>query len=189
MTGGVFLQKTSPLIRSLSRARRHVETGSSRLPPSESSSLDCILPHYIIACIDLLYKSNCHYITSWLVVPMPSGVCMQHFRLELIHVIHCTLLQKYQCSVPFLTVSSYVETAVLKCYSFLTNREYTQALIRLTRMVRGIGDPLVAVYARAYLCRVGMSIAPDSRSHLMPNFTDYLATLSQVCGSHSSSRF
>ena len=74
----------------------------------------------------------------------------------------------------------------MKCYSFLTNQEYTQALIRLTRMVRGIGDPLVAVYARAYLCRVGMSIAPESRMHLIPNFTDYLTTFSQVCTSPPS---
>jgi len=73
-----------------------------------------------------------------------------------------------------------VETAILKCYSYLTNREYTQALIRLTKMVRGIVDPLVAAYARAYLCRVGMAVAPDSTTHLMPNFTDYLSTLSQL---------
>ena len=81
---------------------------------------------------------------------------------------------------------SYVETAILKCYSFLTNKEYTQALIRLSKMVRGIGDPLVAAYARAYICRVGMSIAPESRTHLMGNFTDYLSTFSQVCVSASS---
>ena len=72
----------------------------------------------------------------------------------------------------------------MKCYSFLTNKEYTQALIRLTKMVRGIGDPLVSSYARSYLCRVGMSIAPESRMHLMPNFTDYLATFTQVLYVH-----
>ncbi len=70
----------------------------------------------------------------------------------------------------------------MKCYSYLTDQEYTQALIRLTKMIRGIGDPLVACYARAYLCRVGMSLAPEIKTHLLPNFTDYLATLSQVCG-------
>ncbi|XP_064405950.1 VPS35 endosomal protein-sorting factor-like [Halichondria panicea] len=74
----------------------------------------------------------------------------------------------------------YVEAAILKCYSYLTDQEYTQALIRLTNMIRGIGDPLVACYARAYLCRVGMSLAPEIKTHLLPNFTDYLATLSQM---------
>ena len=38
----------------------------------------------------------------------------------------------------------------------------------------------MASYARAYLCRVGMAIAPESRMHLLPNFTDYLTTFSQV---------
>ncbi len=73
-----------------------------------------------------------------------------------------------------------MEAAILKCYSYLTDQEYTQALIRLTKMIRGIGDPLVACYARAYLCRVGMSLAPEIKNHLLPNFTDYLATISQV---------
>ena len=66
------------------------------------------------------------------------------------------------CSVYFSTylifvltgVSSYAETAILKCYRFLTDKEYTQALIRLSNMTRGMGDPLVAAYARTYLCRV-----------------------------------
>lgn len=52
---------------------------------------------------------------------------------------------------------SYVEAALLNCYKFLTDQEFTQALIRLTKMTRGIGDPLVAAYARAYLCRVSPS--------------------------------
>ena len=47
-------------------------------------------------------------------------------------------------------------------------------------MVRGIGDPLVACYARAYLSRVGMSVAPETKNHLMPNFKDYLKTVDQV---------
>ena len=87
----------------------------------------------------------------------------------------------YIPSIKFLNHPSYVETAILRCYSFLTNREYTQALIRLSRMVRGIGDPLVSAYGRAYLCRVGMNVAPETRTHLMSNFTDYLATIQQVC--------
>lgn len=79
-----------------------------------------------------------------------------------------------------------MEAALLKCYRFLTDSEYTQALVRLTTLCRGIGDPLVSSYARAYLCRVGIDVAPESRKHLIPTFTDYLKTLSQVQGQHPS---
>uniref|UniRef100_A0A8C8AQW8 VPS35 endosomal protein-sorting factor-like n=1 Tax=Otus sunia TaxID=257818 RepID=A0A8C8AQW8_9STRI len=49
----------------------------------------------------------------------------------------------------------YVEAAILKCNKFLSKTGISECLPRLTSMIRGIGDPLVAVYARAYLCRVG----------------------------------
>jgi len=42
----------------------------------------------------------------------------------------------------------YVETAILRCYSFLATDEHSRALVRLSSMARGIGDPLVAAYAR-----------------------------------------
>jgi hypothetical protein len=74
----------------------------------------------------------------------------------------------------------YVETALLKCYSFLTQGEYEQALLRLTNMMRGIGDPLVAIYARCYICRVGVHVAATVKSHLMPNFNDFMATYQQL---------
>jgi len=47
----------------------------------------------------------------------------------------------------------YVELAILKCYKFLAKDDYSNALQRLCSMIRGIGNPLVAVYCRAYLCR------------------------------------
>ena len=43
-------------------------------------------------------------------------------------------------------------------------------------MARGIGDPLVAAYARCYLCRVGVLVAPSIRDHLMLCFDDLLLT-------------
>uniref|UniRef100_A0A8C3GBQ4 VPS35 endosomal protein-sorting factor-like n=1 Tax=Cyclopterus lumpus TaxID=8103 RepID=A0A8C3GBQ4_CYCLU len=48
----------------------------------------------------------------------------------------------------------YVEAAILKCNRFLNKCGIPETLPRLTAMIRGIGDPLVAAYARAYLCRV-----------------------------------
>uniref|UniRef100_A0A8C5VKZ5 VPS35 endosomal protein-sorting factor-like n=1 Tax=Microcebus murinus TaxID=30608 RepID=A0A8C5VKZ5_MICMU len=47
----------------------------------------------------------------------------------------------------------YVEASILKCNKFLSKTGISECLPRLTRMIRGIGDPLVSVYARAYLCR------------------------------------
>uniref|UniRef100_A0A4X2K4I7 VPS35 endosomal protein-sorting factor-like n=1 Tax=Vombatus ursinus TaxID=29139 RepID=A0A4X2K4I7_VOMUR len=48
----------------------------------------------------------------------------------------------------------YVEAAILNCNKFLSKIGISECLPRLTCMIRGIGDPLVSVYARAYLCRV-----------------------------------
>ncbi|XP_071450992.1 VPS35 endosomal protein-sorting factor-like [Hetaerina americana] len=83
----------------------------------------------------------------------------------------------------------YVEMAILKSYAFLTSSEFSEALLRLTRMIRGIGDPLVAAYARCYLCRVGpqlmqvhppSSLGPDTHMYLRENFYDFIACYKQL---------
>lgn len=79
----------------------------------------------------------------------------------------------------------YVETAILKVYGFLINEneievEFERALKRLTKTIRGIGDPLVSVYARAYLCRTIIQIAPKSKHIFQENFNDFLQSLNQV---------
>uniref|UniRef100_A0A224YT66 Membrane protein associated with esophageal cancer n=1 Tax=Rhipicephalus zambeziensis TaxID=60191 RepID=A0A224YT66_9ACAR len=74
----------------------------------------------------------------------------------------------------------YVETAILRCCSFLTRREYSGVLLRLTGTICGIGDPLVAAYARCYLCRVGMSVAPEVHEHVLENFWQFLLTYPQL---------
>ncbi|TRY58965.1 hypothetical protein DNTS_033933 [Danionella cerebrum] len=76
----------------------------------------------------------------------------------------------------------YVEAALLKCNRFLTKSGIQETLQRLTAMIRGIGDPLVAVYARAYLCRVGMEVAPHLKDSLNKNFFDLLACFRQIHG-------
>ncbi|XP_055850032.1 VPS35 endosomal protein sorting factor-like [Episyrphus balteatus] len=68
----------------------------------------------------------------------------------------------------------YVEMAILKCYSFISQNEYGQALMRITRMIRGIGDPLVATYARCYLLRVGLTVSVE-KNYIRENFNDFLA--------------
>uniref|UniRef100_A0A8C3HBS2 VPS35 endosomal protein-sorting factor-like n=1 Tax=Chrysemys picta bellii TaxID=8478 RepID=A0A8C3HBS2_CHRPI len=76
----------------------------------------------------------------------------------------------------------YVEAAILKCNKFLSKTGISECLPRLTAMIRGIGDPLVAVYARAYLCRVGMEVAPHLKESLNKNFFDFLLTFKQMHG-------
>ncbi|XP_033840805.1 VPS35 endosomal protein-sorting factor-like isoform X1 [Periophthalmus magnuspinnatus] len=76
----------------------------------------------------------------------------------------------------------YVEASILKCNHFLNKTGISTTLPRLTAMVRGIGDPLVAAYARAYLCRVGMEVAPQLKDTLNTNFFDLLRTFRQLSG-------
>lgn len=76
----------------------------------------------------------------------------------------------------------YVEASILKCNKFLSKTGISECLPRLTCMIRGIGDPLVSVYARAYLCRVGIEVAPHLKESLNKNFFDFLLTFKQIHG-------
>lgn len=67
----------------------------------------------------------------------------------------------------------YVEVAILRCYNFLDRSEIANALTRLTAICRGIGDPLVAIYARCYLTRVGLTLSSDHQ-YLLENVQDVL---------------
>ncbi|XP_033326331.2 VPS35 endosomal protein-sorting factor-like [Megalopta genalis] len=75
----------------------------------------------------------------------------------------------------------YVEMAIIKSYSFLTTSEFNSALLRITQMIRGIGNPLIAVYARCYLCRVGLALNKTSDfEFIRNNFYDFLCTYQQL---------
>ncbi|KAM7371135.1 hypothetical protein PAMP_010626 [Pampus punctatissimus] len=76
----------------------------------------------------------------------------------------------------------YVEAAILKCNRFLNKTGIQETLPRLTAMIRGIGDPLVAAFTRAYLCRVGMEVAPNLKDSLNRNFFDLLGSFRQISG-------
>ena len=83
----------------------------------------------------------------------------------------------------------YVEMAILKCYRFLAVDEYSHALIRLSHMIRGVGDPMVATYCRSYLCRKGIEVAPNRREHLLTLFYDFAFSQRQISDSNVSVRF
>ncbi|KAK0076450.1 hypothetical protein PV326_010778 [Microctonus aethiopoides] len=75
----------------------------------------------------------------------------------------------------------YIEMAIIKSYSFLTLNEFNKALFRITRMIRGVGDPLVAIYARYYLCRVGLALKETSNYEFVrENLYDFFLTYHQL---------
>ncbi|KAK4297747.1 hypothetical protein Pmani_029865 [Petrolisthes manimaculis] len=73
----------------------------------------------------------------------------------------------------------YLETALLPCYSLFDPEEAETGLGRLSRMIRGLGDPLIAAYARMFLCRMGVSVAPTLNHYIAESLQDFLHALKQ----------
>ena len=63
-------------------------------------------------------------------------------------------------------------------------RDFSSTLIRLSRAIRGIGDPLIAAYARCYLMRVGGERFIGDRSFVLENVKDFLLSYHQVKNSN-----
>jgi hypothetical protein len=53
----------------------------------------------------------------------------------------------------------YVEIALLECYRFIYDADFAKILMRLSHSIRGIGNPLVAVFARWYLARMAARVS------------------------------
>ncbi|XP_054747031.1 VPS35 endosomal protein sorting factor-like isoform X2 [Anastrepha obliqua] len=76
----------------------------------------------------------------------------------------------------------YVEMALMKCYEFITPSEIDKSLRRITKMIRGIGDPLVQTYARCYLVRVSLAVITNKEC-IRENFKDFLKIYHTIfCG-------
>ncbi|KAK2564040.1 VPS35 endosomal protein-sorting factor-like [Acropora cervicornis] len=52
--------------------------------------------------------------------------------------------------------------------------EFSQALVRLTKIIRGMGDPLVAVYARTYICRLQSDTVQNTLAEQQLEMPQYL---------------
>mmetsp|Transcript_29295 Transcript_29295/g.41243 ORF Transcript_29295/g.41243 Transcript_29295/m.41243 type:complete len:982 (+) Transcript_29295:64-3009(+) len=70
----------------------------------------------------------------------------------------------------------YVEMAILRCYEFIQQNTFHIVINRIGSMIKGIGDPLVAMYARTYLARKGIEVTPWLKDYLLNAFDDYIVT-------------
>ena len=61
----------------------------------------------------------------------------------------------------------YLELALVSCHRFMQRRVQQSDLLRLSKMVRGIAEPICACYTAAYLARVGFSYHPDDKDYLI----------------------
>jgi len=76
----------------------------------------------------------------------------------------------------------YVEMALMKCYIFLGDDVYKRIVTRTVSIIRGVGDTLVAGWARVYLTKIAAVIGINGKdhSHLIACLNDYMFTWSQV---------
>jgi hypothetical protein len=66
----------------------------------------------------------------------------------------------------------YVEITLASCYSFLMDRsKYLNELDRLALQLRGLGEPIVCTYARAYLIHIGEQLIGRTPSTPCPEFS------------------
>ena len=119
--------------------------------------------------------------------------CFTHCKTVILGVCAClthcktvTLGCRETCRNWFYKIASirellpriYMEICILKAYQFLYgNTIYEKACTRLAKMTRGIGNPLVAAYARAYLARRGLEVLPMNKDYLSICFNDQVAAL------------
>lgn len=69
-----------------------------------------------------------------------------------------------------------VEMSLLPCQKFLSDdkKKIKEEIVRLAKAVRGIGDPLIAMYARLYLARKGFELVPEDKDYLILMFRDFI---------------
>jgi hypothetical protein len=78
-------------------------------------------------------------------------------------------------SVRELVPRVYAELAIFRCYRYMVDSvEFVKILTRLSTLMKGIGDPLVGLYARAYMIHVSSGISEDVHCDTKPSLLDIL---------------
>ncbi|XP_034840471.1 VPS35 endosomal protein-sorting factor-like isoform X2 [Maniola hyperantus] len=84
----------------------------------------------------------------------------------------------------------YMEMSLLKCYAFISKSEIKPAIERLTRMIRGIGNPLVAIYVRVYLCNMASNLyGEESECYFNDNLKEFLEEYQQIFCPNMAKKF
>eukprot|EP01080_Neovahlkampfia_damariscottae_P003853 gene3853-7013_t len=75
----------------------------------------------------------------------------------------------------------YVELCLLPCQLFLTDdkKQIKSIIERLTKSVRGIGEPMISMYARLYLARKAVELLPNEPSFVMTMMQDFFVLLKE----------
>ena len=74
----------------------------------------------------------------------------------------------------------YVEICLAKCYFFITDTPIKTTLERIAKSIRGVSEPLVAIYLSVFLERIGHKILPNEKTYLMILFENAYIILEQA---------
>ncbi|GLE02201.1 hypothetical protein PINS_up011039 [Pythium insidiosum] len=84
----------------------------------------------------------------------------------------------------------YIEIALLKSYRFLCDGEYPQIVARLSNMIKGVGEPMVALYTWLYLALASSElVGPGEKAAVLSSLYDYFFTFQQYQNRGKLSRY
>lgn len=88
------------------------------------------------------------------------------------------------CSIQELLPRIYLEIATLNTFGTFFIYDTTDKLMstiqRLTEAIRGIGDPFIASFSYAYLCKSILSVYPDKKELYFQIYSDFLLRINQI---------